>query len=244
MSSDAIRLQKYLARSGVASRRESEEIILAGRVKVNGVVVTQLGTKINPETDAVCVDETSITLPDDHIVLFLNKPAGYLTSMKDPFNRPCVSELVPIDLYPGLFPVGRLDFDTTGLLLFTTDGELGNALLHPRKEVHKTYLAQVKGVVSKKELDVLREGVVLEDGKTAPAQVSVKKQGKTTTLLSVTIHEGRKRQVKRMCAAIGHPVQKLQRISFAGITLENLPSGSWRLATSQELAFLKSQAGL
>ena len=169
-SQESMRLQKYLARAGVASRRACEAIILAGRVSVNGAVVTELGTKVVPERDTVEVDGKVVLLGDSQVILMLNKPKGYLTSMSDPFSRACVSDLIPTDRYPGIFPVGRLDCNTTGLLLFTTDGELGNKLLHPREHVDKTYHALVAGHVSSDALRQLESGVVLEDGITSPAK--------------------------------------------------------------------------
>ena len=166
-----VRLQKFLARAGVASRRASEKLIEAGRISVNGQVVTELGTKVDPEADEVRLDGAPVRKAAEAVTLMLNKPAGYLTSMKDPQGRPCVAQLVPLDEFPALYPLGRLDYDTTGLLLFSTDGELGNAVLHPSHHVDKTYRALVKGKPSEAALDRLRSGVVLDDGPTQPAEV-------------------------------------------------------------------------
>lgn len=240
MTNEAVRLQKFLARAGVASRRASEQLIVQGRVAVNGSVVTELGTKVNPDTDIVTVDGDTVTLSEDQCVLMLHKPAGYLTAMKEDRGRRCVAQLVPTQQYPGLFPVGRLDFDTTGLLLFTTDGELGNALLHPSFHVDKEYHAWVEGRPNKSALLALRNGVKLQDGMTAPAQVSLVKQDANKTLLSITIHEGRKRQVKRMCAAVGHPVVTLHRSKFGPLELENLPVGKYRILNPDEVQALKA----
>lgn len=240
MTNEAIRLQKFLARAGVASRRASEQFIVQGRVAVNGSVVTELGTKVNPDTDIVTVDGNTVTLSEDQCVLMLHKPAGYLTAMKEDRGRRCVAQLVPTQQYPGLFPVGRLDFDTTGLLLFTTDGELGNALLHPSFHVDKEYQAWVEGHPNKNALLALRNGVKLQDGMTAPAQVSLVKQDANKTLLSITIHEGRKRQVKRMCAAVGHPVITLHRSKFGPLELGNLPVGKYRILNPNEVQALKA----
>lgn len=231
---ESMRLQKYLARAGVASRRACEAIILAGRVSVNGAVVTELGTKVVPERDTVEVDGKVVLLGDSRVILMLNKPKGYLTSMSDPFSRACVSDLIPTDRYPGIFPVGRLDCNTTGLLLFTTDGELGNKLLHPREHVDKTYHALVAGHVSPDALRQLESGVVLEDGITSPAKAEVIKKTKKNTWLSLTIHEGRKRQVRRMCDAVGFPVKELQRVSFGPLSLGDLKQGSYRELTAVE----------
>lgn len=240
MTNEAVRLQKFLARAGVASRRASEQLIVQGRVAVNGSVVTELGTKVNPDTDIVTVDGDTVTLSEDQCVLMLHKPAGYLTAMKEDRGRRCVAQLVPTQQYPGLFPVGRLDFDTTGLLLFTTDGELGNALLHPSFHVDKEYHAWVEGCPNKSALLALRNGVKLQDGMTAPAQVSLVKQDANKTLLSITIHEGRKRQVKRMCAAVGHPVVTLHRSKFGPLELGNLPVGKYRILNPDEVQALKA----
>lgn len=231
---ESMRLQKYLARAGVASRRACEAIILAGRVSVNGAVATELGTKVVPERDTVEVDGKVVLLGDSQVILMLNKPKGYLTSMSDPFSRACVSDLIPTDRYPGIFPVGRLDCNTTGLLLFTTDGELGNKLLHPREHVDKTYHALVAGHVSPDALRQLESGVVLEDGITSPAKAEVIKKTKKNTWLSLTIHEGRKRQVRRMCDAVGFPVKELQRVSFGPLSLGDLKQGSYRELTAVE----------
>ncbi|WP_270574145.1 pseudouridine synthase, partial [Candidatus Collinsella stercoripullorum] len=165
-----MRLQRFLARAGVASRRGSEDLMTAGRVAVNGVVVTQLGTKVDPARDTVTVDGVPVRPGGTAVHLVLNKPAGYVTTMRDPQGRPCVADLVPTDRFPGLFPVGRLDRDTTGLLLFTTDGDLAQDLLHPSRHVYKTYLALVDGRVADAELEPLRRGIELDDGPCQPAR--------------------------------------------------------------------------
>ncbi len=170
---ELMRLQKFLARSGVASRRASEQLILDGRVSINGELVTELGVKVCATRDQVRVDGVLVALQEAPISLMLNKPAGYVTTMDDPQGRACVASLVPLDVYPSLFPVGRLDRDTTGLLLFSTDGQLGNKLLHPRHHVAKTYLALTQGVPSEKALNQLRGGVELTDGVTQPAEVEL-----------------------------------------------------------------------
>ena len=163
--------------------------------------------------------------------------------MKDDRGRPCVAQLVPCETYPELFPIGRLDFDTTGLLLFTTDGELGNALLHPSFHVDKEYRVMVKGVPSEAALNALREGVLLEDGLTAPARVSIVKQLKGSTVLTITIHEGKKRQIKRMCEAVGCPVVRLHREKFGPIDLGDLSEGAYRLLLDEEVAQLRASIG-
>ena len=237
--SGQVRLQKFLARAGVASRRASEKIIEAGRISVNGQVVTELGTKVNPEVDEVCLDGSPVCKAQEAVTLMLNKPAGYLTSMKDPQGRPCVSQLVPLEEFPALYPLGRLDYDTTGLLLFSTDGELGNAVLHPSHHVDKTYRALVKGKPSEASLSRLRRGVKLDDGPTQPASVSLVGSKGKNAYVEITIHEGRKRQVKRMCEAIGHPVLQLHRVSFGPLELGHLPEGKYRMLNAQEVAALE-----
>lgn len=251
-----MRLQKFLARAGVASRRGSEDLMTAGRVTVNGKVTTELGSKVDPKTDVVCVDGREVHLQDGSVYLMLNKPAGFLTTMSDPHGRPCVAQLVPTDRYPGLYPVGRLDMDTTGLLLFTTDGDMGQALLHPKHHVPKTYRALVEGVPTQRELDRLRRGIVLDDGPCQPATVRLESSrgGRPggnprdshagTARVSIQIHEGRKRQVKRMFLAIHHRVIKLHRDVFGPLSLGDLEPGAWRLLTADEVAALKEVTGL
>lgn len=239
-----VRLQKFLARAGVASRRASEALITSGRVSVNGEVVGELGTKVDPENDTIMLDGAAVELPTQKVVLKLNKPAGYLSAMSDDHGGRCVSELVPTAEFAGLFPVGRLDKDTTGLLLFTNDGELGNALIHPRHHVGKTYRAWVEGTVNGEELKQLREGVVLEDGITSPAQARVIKCTSNKTLLELTIYEGRNRQIRRMSSAVGHPVLELERIALGPIKLGSLKSGAWRELSVEEQHALVDASGL
>lgn len=246
-----MRLQKFLARAGVASRRGSEDLMSAGRVTVNGAVATELGTKVDPEVDVVMVDGVRVGLGDGKAYLVLNKPAGVLTTMDDPYGRETVVPLVPVERYPGLFPVGRLDLDTTGVLLFTTDGDLAARLLHPSTHVEKVYHARVDGVVGEEEIDLLRRGIELDDGPTAPARCRILRPEEALdvhggrlssrqSLVEVCIHEGRKRQVKRMFSAIGHPVLQLNRTSFGPITADGLEPGVWRLLTSPEVEALKT----
>ena len=239
-----MRLQKFLARAGVASRRGSEGLMSAGRVKVNGVVVRELGSKVDPNVDVVEVDGVVARLFDTPVTIMLNKPAGYLTTMSDPHGRPCVASLVPIERFPGLFPVGRLDMDTTGLLLFSTDGELGNGLLHPRKHVEKTYRACVKGSFEQSEAELLERGIELDDGPTLPARVRILGSGAKRSDVEITIHEGRKRQVKRMCAALGHEVLQLHRSDFGPLSLGNLAEGRWRALEDFEVQALRQAAGM
>ncbi len=239
-----MRLQKFLARAGVASRRGSENLMTAGRVKVNGQVVTELGSKVDPLIDKVEVDNTPIVWGSSPVTIMLNKPPDYVSTMSDPHARLTVAELVPIDKYPGLFPVGRLDMDTTGLLLFTTDGDLGHALLSPSRKVEKVYEARVKGRVSQQDAKTLSLGVTLDDGPTLPAKVSILSVGRSNTELRVVLTEGRKRQVKRMLEYIGHPVLKLHRSAFGPLKLGVLPQGKWRKLREEEVAELRKATGI
>ncbi len=242
-----MRLQKFLARAGVASRRGSENLMTAGRVTVNGEVVTELGSKVDPARDVVAVDGMACSLANDHAYVMLYKPAGYITTMSDPQGRPCVAQLVPTERHPGLFPVGRLDNDTTGLLLFTTNGEVGNEMLHPSHHVWKHYVALVRGVPTAAELERLREGVELSDGVAAPAEARLLSPDEGSaaavvaegmpyghSVVGLSIHEGRKHQVKRMLKAIGHEVVRLHRDEFGPLSLSGLMPGEWRELTDDE----------
>lgn len=215
------RLQKVLARCGFGSRRQCEDLIADGRVTVNGRQA-RLGQRVDPETDAVEVDGTPIGIRPDLVHYLLNKPAGVVTTASDPHGRPTVLDLVPRE--PRVHPVGRLDMDTEGLLIMTNDGTLTHRLTHPSFEVPKEYLAQVEGVPSRADLRALRDGVELDDGMTAPAKVSMPDPG----LLRIVIHEGRNRQVRRMCEAIGHPVRRLVRTRIGSLTDPDLPPGQYR----------------
>lgn len=241
-----MRLQKFLARAGAASRRGSENLMTAGRVRVNGEVVTELGSKVDPAVDVVTVDGREVRLADEATYLILNKPMGYVTTMRDPGGRPCVAELVPIREHPGLFPVGRLDRDTTGLLLFTTDGDAAQRLLHPSFEKDKHYVALVRGRLAEAEARQLERGVTLDDGPCAPAAVELLERPRDTrpvaprgvpegmSVVGLTIHEGRKHQVKRMLEAVGHEVVALHRDTFGPLTLGDIKPGSWRELTETE----------
>ncbi len=215
----------------------------AGRVTVNGVVVTELGSKVDPAVDEVAVDAVVVRLSDGPVYLMLNKPAGYVTTMKDPQGRPTVAEFMPKEM-AGLFPVGRLDQATEGLLLLTTDGELGQRLTHPRHHVSKTYLATVDGVPDDGDLRRLREGVELDDGMTAPGEARVVRRRSGGAVVELTIREGRKRQVRRMLSAVGHPVTHLERVSLGPIELGELPRGKVRALSADEVAALKAAAGM
>jgi 23S rRNA pseudouridine2605 synthase len=249
-----MRLQRFLARAGVASRRGSENLMCAGRVQVNGVVVTELGSKVDPSYDVVTVDGKVCRLEDEHCYLVLDKPAGFVTTMRDPQGRPCVADLVPTERYPGLFAVGRLDRDTTGALLFTTDGDAAQGLLHPSHHVRKHYLALVEGVVQDHELEVLRQGIELDDGRCQPAEAEVLPAHDPraslvagswpsgSSVVGLGIHEGRKHQVKRMLSAIGHPVISLHRDAFGPIGVPGMQEGTWRLLNEDEQRVLLAAA--
>lgn len=236
---EPMRLQKFLARAGVASRRASEHIIEQGRVAVNGVVVSDQGCKVTPDTDVITLDGEQIKLADGHVTFMLNKPTGVISSMGDPYGRTTVEEYLPLKQYPSLFPVGRLDEDTTGLLLFTTDGHLGHELLHPKNEVEKTYQVTVEGVLTPARIAQFHEGINLDDGTTAPARVGHIEQMRTTTMFDLTIHEGKKREIRRMCQALHLPVIALHRHNFAGIELGNLPLGHVRQLSADEVEVLQ-----
>lgn len=233
------RLNKYLAEAGIASRRESDRMIEAGRVSVNGRVVRELGMKVDPAGDRVEVDGRPVFAKPTFQYLILNKPPGYLTTAKDPFGRPTVMDLLPRPS-TRLYPVGRLDLDTSGLLFFTNDGEMALALAHPRHLVEKVYLATVRGIPTGAELDRLAHGVCLDDGWTAPAQVAIERIESGHAIVEITLREGRKRQVKRMFEAVGHPVVALHRIKVGPLALGDLPPGQTRKLTETELAQLKT----
>ena len=229
------RVHKILARAGVASRRRCEEVIAEGRVEVNGVVVG-LGAQLDVREDIVTIDGAFVPLAPDAVYYVLNKPAGYVTTAHDPEGRPTVVDLVPAE--PRVFPVGRLDLDTEGLLLLTNDGELTHRLTHPSFGIEKEYLAEVEGTPSRGALRRLREGVDLDDGRTAPAKVALVHPN----LVRLAIHEGRNRQVRRMCAAIGHPVVRLVRVRIASLVTGSLAPGEWRMLDGDEVRALAAAA--
>jgi len=238
-------LQKILAQAGYGWRRACEQLILQGRVRINGQVVTQLGVQADPQCDVIEVDGKRVQLSEEHTYILLHKPAGVVTTRRDAHAARTVMDLLQ-GVSAAVFPVGRLDADTTGALLLTDDGELAYRLTLPRYGVPKTYLVEVRGEVGEEALRRLREGVLLEDGMTAPAQVQKVRYlaGRGTTLLRLTIHEGRKRQVKRMCMAVGHPVVRLHRERFGHLTLHQLPVGAWRYLTDEEIVALRRAVGL
>lgn len=237
------RLHKVMAQAGVASRRRSEELILKGFVKVDGQTVRELGVKVDPDTSIIEVMGRRISWREPRSYLMLNKPQGYLTSVVDPFGRPTVMELVA-DGPTGLFPVGRLDRESEGLLVMTNDGELAYRLTHPSFKVPKTYAVTVRGRPAAEAIWRLRNGVELEEGRTRPALVRVVERRGHSTRLEITISEGRKRQVRRMCQAVGHAVISLRRVAIGPLTLGDLRPGESRPLFVAELAKIKQAVDL
>ena len=233
-----MRLNKYLAQAGVASRRHSESMIVSGRVKLNGETVVTLATQVQPDSDVVTVDDKPLKTSSTQRCYLLNKPSGYLTTLYDPFNRPTVASLIQ-GIPERVFPIGRLDRDTEGLLLFTNDGSLSYKLTHPRFGFEKEYHVQVKGVPREGVLRRLREGVSIEGRTTATARVEVLRSTKTGAWLSMVLHEGRKRQIRRMCDRVGHPVLRLVRVRLGGLADQDLPAGKWRALTHGEIKDLE-----
>jgi pseudouridine synthase len=231
-----MRLQKFMANCGVASRRKSEALILAGQVKVNNVLVVELGTQIDPLVDTVEVKGRLLERPG-FAYFFLNKPKGVLTTVTDTHNRPCVMDLLPE--IPGLHPVGRLDMDTEGLLLLTNDGELTYLLTHPKHEFSKTYEGLVKGTPSDQALKDFAAGMEIEDYRTAPAAIRVLAQENDKTRLEMIIHEGKKRQIRKMCQVMGTPIISLKRTAIGKLKLGKLKSGQFRVLTEAEVNYLK-----
>ncbi|MDK2856107.1 MAG: rRNA synthase [Bacillota bacterium] len=234
------RLQKLIARAGLTSRRRAEELIVQGRVQVNGRVVTELGTKADPEKDKITVDGRELPSPRRAYYL-LHKPRGYVTTVRDPQGRPTVIDLVPARTR--LFPVGRLDLDSEGLLLLTNDGELAYLLTHPRFQVEKVYEVWVRGYPAPKDLEALRRGVLLEDGPARAAKVEMLGSWQKGARLAVTMYEGRKREVRRLFAALGFEVERLIRRRLGPLELGDLPAGRARRLTPQEVASLYRAAG-
>ncbi|MGQ9689533.1 MAG: pseudouridine synthase [Desulfobaccales bacterium] len=235
------RLQKFLSRAGVASRRQAEELIREGKVKVNGRVVIELGVKIDPNRDRVQVEGKRIGLPPPPVTLMLHKPHGCVSTTRDPQGRRTVLDLAPRE-YGRLYPVGRLDYDATGLMLLTNDGELAQRLTHPRYQVPRTYRVTVAGEVEDKALARLAGGIDL-DGRPVSTEVKLLKKGSGKTILEITVWEGRYHLIKRLLADIGHPVLKLKRIAFGPLRLGRLARGAWRPLTRQEQVNLQVTVG-
>ena len=236
-----MRINKYIALCGVASRRKAEELILAGRVTVNDEVMTELSYKVDEENDIVKVDDKLIKEENKLVYILLNKPEGYITTVKDQFDRPSVLDLVS-DIKERVYPIGRLDYETSGLLLLTNDGDLTYKLTHPKHEVDKTYVARVKGKLTKEEIERFKAGLKIEDYTTAPAKLKVIKydEQRDSSLLEIKIHEGKNRQVRKMCKAINHPVLRLRRSAMGKIKIGDCEIGKYRYLTEDEIKYLKN----
>ncbi len=241
---ERIRLQKVLAAAGIASRRASEELIDQGRVEVNGSVVTEQGTRVDPQRDVIRVDGSRIPPPRHHRYLVLNKPRGVVTTMDDPEGRRALDEFLPRGNRDRLFHVGRLDTDSDGLILLTNDGDFAHRMSHPSWQVPKTYLVEAAGVMDNKTLKRLGKGVTLDDGPVKPDHVKLVSRSAKQTLLTITLHEGRNRVVRRMMDAVGHPVDRLARVSIGPVKLGQLPVGETRDLTREELGALLDMVGL
>ncbi len=227
------RIQKILAQMGIASRRKAEELIEEGRVTVNGKVAA-LGMKADPAKDHIKVDGRLLIRPEPKMYLMFNKPVGVVTSLSDPEGRPTIKDFLKGIKYR-VFPVGRLDYDSEGLLLITNDGDFAHSVLHPSKKIPKTYVVKVKGIIDEAEMEKLRGGVRLEDGLTAPAKVKRIRKADNNSWVEITIYEGRKRQIRRMLENVGYPVIRLKRIAINGIKLGDLKSGEIRHLTNEEI---------
>ena len=233
------RLQKILARAGIASRRAAEELIRQGRVRIDGRVVTDMGVRIDPERHRIECNGRPVTIAEEKVYILLNKPKGYLSTLSDPQGRPIVTALLK-GVKARVFPVGRLDYDTEGALLLTNDGALAQQIIHPSFEVNKTYVATVQGMPSQEKLSQLETGIMLEGRRTWPARIKVLAAGKRETSVEITIHEGRKRQVRKMFAAVGHRVTALKRVAYGSLTLGGLPLGKYRFLTKNDLNLIFS----
>lgn len=233
------RLQKIIANLGVTSRRKAEELIISGKVKVNGKIVTELGTKVN-NTDLIEVNNEIINQEIKKVYYLLNKPSKVITSTKDEKRRPTVVSL--IDTKERIYPVGRLDYDTTGLIILTNDGTLANILMHPKNNIPKTYLAKVKGIITKEDITNLKKGIIIEDRQVDTSNFKIKEKNyeKDTTLIEITIHEGRNHIIKKIFAKLNHPVLTLKRTQIAFLTLENLKVGEYRPLKIKEIKKLYS----
>lgn len=242
MADSTVRLQKFLAESGVASRRKSEQLIADGKVKVNGKVAS-IGDKINPKKDSVTVSGKKIVKRKEFTYILLHKPRGFITTMSDEMDRKCVAELIK-DVPVRVYPVGRLDRDSEGMLLFTNDGEFANAMTHPTKHVPKTYRVTVRPSISEDQITQLTTGVIIDDRKTAPAQVRVVTKEEGRVVLEIILYEGRNRQIRKMCEAVGLEVARLKRTAIGSIKLGMLKQGAWRELSDDEVRKLMIAADM
>jgi 23S rRNA pseudouridine2605 synthase len=231
------RLQKYIAKCGIASRRKAEELIFEGRVKVNGNVTQEI-VMIDEDIDIVEVEGKIIKPEENKVFIMLNKPEGVITSSRDQFNRAAVTDLVNVK--ERVYPVGRLDYDTSGLLILTNDGDAAYKITHPSHEIDKVYIASVKGIPSEEEMKRFRGGLKIEDYTTSPSEIRVLRREAGAAQIEITIHEGKNRQVRKMCQAIGHPVIMLKRIRIGEIEVGDLKEGQWRYLREGEIEYLKS----
>lgn len=236
---EEIRLQKYLAECGIASRRKSEEYILQGKVKVNGKIITELGTKINPIKDKIEFEDKEIKQEEKYVYILLNKPIGYVTTVNDQFNRDTVLDLVKVK--ERIVPVGRLDMYTSGALILTNDGDFVYKVTHPKHEINKTYTVTIKGIIQEAEVEQLRKGVKIDEYITKPAKVKILKTDteKNISRIEITIHEGKNRQVRKMCEAIEKKVLALHRSKIGNISVKDLKIGTWRYLNLKEIESLK-----
>ncbi|HKJ15616.1 MAG: rRNA pseudouridine synthase [Desulfobulbaceae bacterium] len=231
------RLQKILAKAGIASRRKAEELIKEGKVRVDGKVVTEMGTKVDPDAQDIECDGIHVAAREKKIYILLHKPAGFLSTVHDPQGRPIVTDLLP-QVKERVYPVGRLDLDTEGALLLSNDGELAQKILHPSHEVNKTYVAKVKGKPNTKKLAALSRGITLEGRKTWPADIEVLQTEPQATTIKIIIHEGRKRQVRKMFDAVGHPVLQLKRTAYGQLELGDLRPGKYRFLSPEDIKMI------
>lgn len=242
MADSTVRLQKFLAESGVASRRKSEELIADGKVKVNGKVAS-IGDKINSKKDTVTVSGKKIVKTKEFTYILLHKPRGFITTMSDEMDRKCVAELIK-DVPARVYPVGRLDRDSEGMLLFTNDGEFANAMTHPTKHVPKTYRVTVRPSITEDQITQLTTGIIIDDRKTAPAQVRVVTKEEGRVVLEIILYEGRNRQIRKMCEAVGLEVARLKRTAIGSIKLGMLKQGAWRELNEDEVRKLMIAADM
>ena len=242
MADNMVRLQKYLSNCGVASRRKSEELIEQGKVRVNGKVAS-IGEKIDPKHDTITVSGKKIVRQKTHTYIMLHKPRGFITTMSDEMDRKCVAQLIQ-DVPARVYPVGRLDRDSEGLLLFTNDGAFANAMTHPSKHVPKTYRVTVRPSITQEQLTALTQGVIIDDGVTAPAEVRVITKEENRVVLEIILYEGRNRQIRKMCEALGLEVARLRRTAIGSVKLGMLKQGDWRELTEEEVRKLQLAAGM